>query len=182
MRCPVYSLKGIGCDTLLMTTAVGSLRQEVGPGELVLVTDHINMQGCHPLVGPNDPIGTRFPSLIDAYDPTLRASLHECGKEHGVALHDGVYLACTGPSFETPAEIRAYRTLGADVVGMSVVPEVIAARHAGLRCAAVATVVNHAAGMSEVEICHEETLHYANLAAGNITKILTSFLGKADSW
>eukprot|EP00658_Telonema_sp_P-2_P009554 TRINITY_DN13568_c0_g1_i2.p1 TRINITY_DN13568_c0_g1~~TRINITY_DN13568_c0_g1_i2.p1 ORF type:complete len:167 (+),score=26.08 TRINITY_DN13568_c0_g1_i2:311-811(+) len=166
-----------------MTTAVGSLRQEVGPGELVLVTDHINYQGVNPLVGANDPIGPRFPSLMDAYDPALRDVLHQCSKENKIALHDGVYLACSGPSFETPAEIRAFRTLGADVVGMSVVPEVIVARHAGLRCAAIATVVNLAAGMNpDCEINHAETLHYANQAAGNITQILTDFLGKSESW
>jgi len=182
VRCPVYTLKGIGCDVLMMTTAVGSLRPEVGPGQLVSVTDHINFQGCHPLVGPNDPIGTRFPSLIDAYDPQLRKLLHQCAKEEEVELNDGVYLACTGPSFETPAEIKAFRTLGADVVGMSVVPEVIAGRHAGLRCAAIGIVVNLAAGMSSDPINHEETLFYANKASGNLSSILASFLGKADSW
>jgi len=182
VRCPVYTLKGIGCDVLLMTTAVGSLREDVGPGQLVTVTDHINFQGCHPLVGPNDPIGTRFPSLIDAYDPKLRELLHQSAQEEEVPLYDGVYLACTGPSFETPAEIRAFRTLGADVVGMSVVPEVIAARHAGLRCAAVGTVVNLASGMSSDPINHEETLYYANQASGNIKKILLSFLDKSESW
>jgi len=182
VRCPVYTLKGIGCEALFMTTAVGSLRKEVGPGELVMVTDHINFQGCNPLVGPNDPIGPRFPSLIDAYDPTFREILNKCSEDNKIDLHEGVYLSCTGPSFETPAEIRAFRTLGADVVGMSVVPEVIAARHAGLRCAAVATVVNLAAGMSTTEINHEETLHYAGLAAGNLTKLLESFLESSDQW
>ena len=118
----------------MLTNAAGSLRPEAGPGSLVCLSDHINMLGFNPLTGPNDDAaGPRFPSLRDAYDPELRARLHAAADALGTELHDGVYLAVSGPSFETPAEIRAFRTLGADLVGMSTVPEVIAARHAGLR-------------------------------------------------
>merc|ERR1711865_575461 len=180
VRCPVYTLKGIGCDVLLMTTAVGSLREDVGPGQLVTVTDHINFQGCHPLVGPNDPIGTRFPSLIDAYDPKLRELLHQSAQEEEVPLYDGVYLACTGPSFETPAEIRAFRTLGADVVGMSTVAEVVCARHCDLRVAAIAVVVNHASGMTDKHINHEETLFFSAQAAKNLTGVVEEFVARAE--
>ena len=114
----------------MLTNAAGSLRPEAGPGSLVCISDHINMLGFNPLIGPNDDAaGPRFPSLRDAYDPELRERLHAAADALGTPLHDGVYLAVAGPSFETPAEIRAFRTLGADLVGMSTVPEVIAARH-----------------------------------------------------
>ena len=109
LRCPTYALKLIGCDALVVTSAVGSLRPEVGPGELVCVTDHINMQPASPLVGVNDEIGPRFTSMVDAYDPSLRAALHAAAERSTVKLHDGVFLATMGPMFETPAEIKAYR-------------------------------------------------------------------------
>ena len=116
-------------------------------------SDHINLLGFNPLTGPNDDsVGPRFPSLRDAYDPELRARLHAAADVLGTELHDGVYLAVAGPSFETPAEIRAFRTLGADLVGMCTVPEVIAARHAGLRVAAISAVTNLAEGMGGEEL------------------------------
>ena len=155
-------LKALGADTLLLTNAAGSLRPEAGPGSLVCIGDHINMLGFNPLIGPNDDaIGPRFPSLRDAYDPELRERLHAAARALGIDLHDGVYLAVAGPSFETPAEIRAYRTLGADLVGMSTIPEVIAARHAGLRVAAISAVTNLAEGMGGEELSHEQTLRVA---------------------
>ena len=127
---PIRTLRLIGAEILVLTNAAGSLRPEAGPGSLVALTDHINLQGFNPLMGPNDEaVGPRFPSLSDTYDPELRAGLHAAADELGTPLHDGVYLAVSGPSFETPAEIRAFRTLGADLVGMSTVPEAIVARH-----------------------------------------------------
>jgi len=156
---PVRTLKLLGAEALLLTNAAGSLRPEVGSGSLVAIADHINLQGFNPLMGPNDDeVGPRFPSMRAAYDPELRAGLHAAAAELGTPLHDGVYLACTGPSFETPAEIHAFRTLGADLVGMSTVPEVIVARHCGLRVAAVSVVTNLAEGMGEAEISHAQTL------------------------
>ena len=149
----------LGAEILVLTNAAGSLRPEAGPGSLVALTDHINLQGFNPLVGPNDEdVGPRFPSLLDAYDPELRAGLHAAADQLGTPLHDGVYLAVSGPSFETPAEIRAFRTLGADLVGMSTVPEAIVARHCGLRVAAVSVVTNLAEGMGDVALSHEQTL------------------------
>ena len=138
MRGPVRALKAAGAEALFVTNAAGSLNAEVGPGSLMAISDHINMLGVNPLTGPNDEaVGPRFPSLRDAYDPELRATLHAtAGDRSASTLAEGVYLATAGPSFETPAEIRAFRTLGADAVGMSTVPEVILARHAGLRVAA----------------------------------------------
>lgn len=106
LRVPIYTLRLLGCEVLFLTSAVGSLRMEVGAGELVALTDHINLQSRNPLIGPNDPIGDRFPSLMDAYDPKLRGLLHKIAEKKQIALHDGVYLAVLGPSFETPAEIR----------------------------------------------------------------------------
>ena len=170
---PIRTLRALGAEMLLLTNAAGSLREEVGPGSLVALSDHINLQGFNPLMGPNDEeIGPRFPSLRDAYDPELRAGLRRAAGELGTPLHEGVYLAVAGPSFETPAEIRAYRTLGADLVGMSTVPEVIVAVHAGLRVAAVSVVTNLAEGMGDVVLSHEQTLEEGRRGAAALGPLL----------
>jgi purine-nucleoside phosphorylase len=179
MRGPVRWLMAAGAEALFVTNAAGSLNAEVGPGSLMAISDHINMLGVNPLTGPNDDaVGPRFPSLRDAYDPELRAKLHEAADSLGVPLADGVYLATAGPSFETPAEIRAFRTLGADAVGMSTVPEVILARHAGLKVAAVSAITNLAEGMGGEELSHEQTLRYANQAAGDLTRLIIEFCAR----
>jgi purine-nucleoside phosphorylase len=179
MRGPVRALKEAGAEALFVTNAAGSLNAEVGPGSLMAISDHINMLGVNPLTGPNDDaIGPRFPSLRDAYDPELRAVLHETAGGLGIPLAEGVYLATAGPSFETPAEIRAFRTLGADAVGMSTVPEVILARHAGLRVVAVSAVTNLAEGMGGEALSHEQTLRYANQAAGDLTRLIIDFCAR----
>ena len=176
MRGPVRALKAAGAEALFVTNAAGSLDANVGPGSLMAISDHINMLGVNPLTGPNDDaIGPRFPSLRDAYDPELRSMLHAAVRRLGVKLAEGVYLATAGPSFETPAEIRAFRTLGADAVGMSTVPEVILARHAGLRVAAVSAITNLAEGMGGEALSHEQTLRYANAAAGDLTRLIIEF-------
>src|SRR5918992_5719363 len=176
MRAPVRALRLAGAEALFVTNAAGSLRAEVGPGSLMAITDHINMLGVNPLTGPNDhAVGPRFPSLRDAYDPELRRRLHEVAAELGIALAEGVYLATAGPSFETPAEIRAFRTLGADAVGMSTVPEVILARHAGLRVAAVSAITNLAEGMGGEQLSHEQTLRHAEVAAQDLTRLIVRF-------
>jgi xanthosine phosphorylase len=176
MRGPVRALKAAGAEALLVTNAAGSLDAKVGPGSLMAISDHINMLGVNPLTGPNDDaIGPRFPSLRDAYDPELRRMLHAAAESLGVALAEGVYLATAGPSFETPAEIRAFRTLGADAVGMSTVPEVILARHAGLRVAAVSAITNLAEGMGGEPLSHEQTLRYASVAAVDLTRLIIEF-------
>ena len=174
---PIRTLKALGAEALLLTNAAGSLDPEAGPGSLVCITDHINLLGFNPLTGPNDEaIGPRFPSLRDAYDPELRARLHAAAGALGTPLRDGVYLATSGPSFETPAEILAFRTLGADLVGMSTVPEVIAARHAGLRVAAVSAVTNLAEGMGGEELSHEQTLRVAAVGAERLGPLLERFV------
>jgi xanthosine phosphorylase len=170
---PVRTLRLLGAETVLLTNAAGSLRPEAAPGSLVAIADHINLQGFNPLVGPNDEdVGPRFPTLLGLYDPELRAGLHRAADELGTPLHDGVYLAVSGPSFETPAEIRAFRTLGADLVGMSTVPEAIVARHCGLRVAAVSVVTNLAEGMGEVALSHEQTLAEGERGAAALAPLL----------
>ena len=177
MRGPVRALKAAGAEAIFVTNAAGSLNAAVGPGSLMAISDHINMLAVNPLTGPNDDaIGPRFPSLRDAYDPELRATLHAVAGELGVTLAEGVYLATAGPSFETPAEIRAFRTLGADAVGMSTVPEVILARHCGLRVAAVSAITNLAEGMGGEALSHEQTLRNADVAAADLRRLVTAFL------
>jgi xanthosine phosphorylase len=177
LRVPVRALRVAGASVLVLTNAAGSLRPEVGPGSLMAITDHINMQGANLLVGPNDAsIGPRFPSLRDAYDPALLASLRVSAGELGISLAEGVYLAVMGPTFETPAEIRAYRVLGADAVGMSTVQETIIARHAGLRVAAVSVITNLAEGMTDEPLTHEQTLRSARDGAADLTRLLLDFI------
>jgi xanthosine phosphorylase len=176
MAGPVRALRAAGAEALLVTNAAGSLRAENGPGSLMAIADHINLLGANPLTGPNDDaIGPRFPSLAGAYDAELRARLQSAARREGIELPEGVYLATAGPSFETPAEIRAFRTLGADAVGMSTVPEVILARHCGLRVAAVSAITNLAEGMGGDPLSHEQTLRFAAVAAGDLTRLIAAF-------
>jgi xanthosine phosphorylase len=170
---PVRALRLAGVETVLLTNAAGSLREDLRPGGLMLLADHINLTGANPLVGPNDDaLGPRFPSLRDAYDPALRATLRTTAEELGIPLREGIYLAVSGPSFETPAEIRAFRALGADAVGMSTVHEVIAASHAGLRVAAISAITNLAEGLSDEPVSHEGTLRDAARAAGDLARLI----------
>jgi xanthosine phosphorylase len=177
VRIPVRALKAAGAEILVLTNAAGSLRLEVGPGSLMAITDHINLTGVNLLMGPNDDsIGPRFPSLRDAYDPGLLRTLQASARDAEVELAEGVYLAVTGPSFETPAEIRAFRTLGADAVGMSTVQETIIARHCGLRVAAVSVITNLAEGMTGEPVSHEQTLSAAQAGAGELARLLLEFI------
>jgi xanthosine phosphorylase len=173
IRVPVRALKAAGAEIVVLTNAAGSLREEVGPGRLMLITDHINLSGTNILTGPNDDeIGPRFTSLRDAYDPELRSRFHAAAGELGTELVDGVYLAVSGPTFETPAEIRAFGMLGADAVGMSTVHETAVARHAGLRVAAVSAITNFAEGMQPEPLSHEQTLRDAQRAADALAPLL----------
>jgi len=179
VRAPVRALRAAGAEILVLTNAAGSLRPEAGPGSLMLITDHINLASANVLIGPNeDELGPRFVSLRDAYDPELRARLRSAAEELGITLHEGVYLAVSGPSFETPAEIRAFAMLGADAVGMSTVHETIVARHCGLRVAAVSAITNLAEGMSERALSHEQTLTDAARAAESLAPLITRFVDR----
>jgi xanthosine phosphorylase len=178
IRLPIRTFAALGVEVLLLTNAAGSLRAEARPGSLMLIADHLNLMWTNPLVGPNDDAwGERFVGLEDAYDPALRSRLLALAAGLGITLREGVYGALLGPLFETPAEIRAYRTLGADAVGMSTVPEVIVARHAGLRVAAISAITNLAVGMSDVPIDHEQTLRGAAVAAEDLTRLVRAFVG-----
>ena len=154
---PVRVLKCLGVARLLLTNASGGVQPRFQPGDFMLMTDHLNLAGCNPLVGPNDEaIGPRFFDLSRAYDPALRDLARRAAGELGIQLHEGVYAWFSGPSFETPAEIRMARILGADAVGMSTVPEVIAAVHCGLRVLGISCITNLAAGILDQPVTAEE--------------------------
>ncbi|HEX9307548.1 MAG TPA: purine-nucleoside phosphorylase [Anaeromyxobacter sp.] len=173
-------LCGLGVKLLLVTNAAGGVNPSFLPGDLVRITDHLNLSGLNPLVGENDDrIGPRFPDLTDAYDSRLGAILHEVAAERDIALRSGVYACLLGPSYETPAEIRMLRGLGADVVGMSTVPEVIAARHMGVRVAGISVVTNLAAGLSRKALTHEEVAQTAERVEERLTALVTGFLARA---
>jgi xanthosine phosphorylase len=182
MTSAIRTLKLIGCEMLFVTSAAGSLRPDVDAGSLVALTDHINFLPGTPLIGPNDErFGPRFFSMANAYDGALRELLGQTAAAAGIVLHDGVFVACPGPNFETAAEIRAMARLGADVVGMSVVPEVISARHCGLKVVAVSVITNLAEGLGEVELSHEQTLKYAAIGATDLVALILAFLGRLTS-
>ena len=174
MRIAIDTFRKLGGETLLMTNAAGGLNQEWRPPALVAITDHINFSGTNPLIGHAGP--DRFVPLTKAYDEALLALMREAARGAKVELNEGVYMWFSGPSFETPAEIRAARILGADLVGMSTVPEVILARRAGLRCAAVSVVTNYAAGLADGDPSHEETQAVAHEAADRFKRLLRGFI------
>jgi purine-nucleoside phosphorylase len=174
MRVPIGTLRALGCDTLILTNAAGSLRTEVGPGEIMLISDHINFTGRNPLIG--EPTDARFVGMTGAYDAGLRAALLGAAEREGVAMETGVYMWFSGPSFETPAEIRMARLAGADAVGMSTVPEVILGRFFGLRCAAISSVTNFAAGMTGAELSHDETKRLAPIGAAKLERVIRRYL------
>ncbi|HEX8406601.1 MAG TPA: xanthosine phosphorylase [Duganella sp.] len=177
MTSAVRTMKLLGCEMLFVTNAAGSLRTEVDAGALVALTDHINFMPGTPMMGPNDErFGPRFFSMANAYDADLRALLLKSAEEKKVTLHEGVYIAYAGPNFETPAEIRAFKMLGADVVGMSVVPEVVSARHCGLKVVGVSAITNLAEGLSPFPLSHEQTLKYAAIAATSLIEVILGFL------
>ena len=174
---PVRTLHALGCRDLLLTNAAGSLRPDMGPGSLMLITDHINWAGVNPLIGPNeDALGSRFFDLSQAWDADLSQSLRRAAIDTGVEMREGVYLMCSGPNFETPAEIRAFARLGADAVGMSTVPECLVARHCGMRVAGISSITNLAAGLSESPLTHDETLAVGRQAGVRLQAVLAAFM------
>lgn len=176
----VRLLAWTGVKALLVTNAAGAVNPDLAPGELVRITDHLNLTGVNPLTGPNDDrLGTRFPDLANAYDPALGKLLDACADRLGAPLRSGVYAGVHGPSYETPAEIRMLRTLGADLVGMSTVLEVIAARHAGVRVAGVSLVANRAAGLSTRPLSHEEVLASGAAAGERLAALAAAWSAEA---
>ena len=177
MRLPLGLLKALGATQLIATNAAGSLCPDMRPGDLMLLSDHINFSGLNPLIG--EKTDARFVPMTTAHDADLRAALRASAAAVGVALPEGVYAWYSGPSFETPAEIRAIKILGGDTVGMSTVPEVILARFLGLRVAAISTITNMAAGMSDEQISHEHTKAMAPIGAAKLEQVLRHFLRQA---
>lgn len=175
---PIRILRKLGVERLILTNACGGLKEEMSPGSLVILEDHINFTGFNPLIGPNDEsIGPRFPEMSQPYDAALRAKLEAAARDEGIAVKKGVYVFVLGPNFETAAEVRMFAHF-ADVVGMSTVPECLVARHCGMQVACVSIVTNHATGISAVPLTHTETLETAAQAGQKLGRLLRAFLGK----
>jgi purine-nucleoside phosphorylase len=173
----VRVLRQLGVGTIVFTNAAGGINLGYQQGGLVLISDHINLQGFNPLIGPNDDsLGPRFPDMSDAYSASLRAIAKATAAELGIVLNEGVYAAMSGPNYETPAEIRFLRTIGADLVGMSTAPEVIAANHMGVRCLAISCVTNMAAGILPRKINHEEVLETGRRVRDTLIRLLSALL------
>jgi purine-nucleoside phosphorylase len=176
---PVRVLQSLGVHVLILTAASGGIRADLRPGNLVILSDHLNLIGANPLRGVNDPrLGTRFPDMTEVYSKRLRNIAKEEGKRLGIELATGTYACVPGPSYETPAEIKMLRTLGADVVGMSTVPEAIAARHAGIEVLAIALVANAAAGVVGTPISHDEVLEAGRRAAPALARLIERVVGR----
>jgi len=176
---PVRTFRALDVDTIILTNAAGSLHADMGPGSLMMIEDHINFGGNNPLIGPNDPeIGPRFPDMTEAYDKDLRTLMMSTAEELGIKLFKGVYMHLSGPNFETPAEIRMFGRMGADAVGMSTVPECLVARHCGMRVAGMSLITNLAAGMSDTELTHEETMSEAQKAEKDISRLMKAFISR----
>ena len=179
MTSAVRTLKLLGCEMLFVTNAAGSLRADVDAGSLVAITDHINWLPGTPMVGANDDrFGPRFFSMANCYDSEIRDLVKATAADKGIKLHEGVFIAYAGPNFETAAEIRMMSRLGADVVGMSVVPEVVSARHCGMKVTCVSVITNLAEGMSPFPLSHEQTLKYAAIGAKDLVTLILAFLDK----
>ena len=174
---PVLLMGRLGADVIVLTNTAGGLHVEWAPGTLMVMADHLNLTGHNPLLGPNDDAqGPRFPDMVDAWDPRLRALLHQAGELEGVPLQEGVYAGLLGPNFETPAEVRMLQGFGADAVGMSTVLEAIAARWAGLRICGISLVTNPGAGLTGERLSHEEVLAAAAAAGPRLARVIRRFL------
>jgi purine-nucleoside phosphorylase len=177
---PVRVLARMGIKVLILTNAAGSVNVNYKPGELMIISDHINFMGSNPLVGPNeDALGLRFFDMSEAYDPALGVLAEKACAKVGMTVRRGVYLAVTGPSYETPAEIRMARAMGADAVGMSTVPEVIAARHMGVRVLGISCITNMAAGVLKKKLDHREVLDTAEKVREGLIDVLNSLIQEA---
>jgi purine nucleotide phosphorylase len=179
MKGAIRAMAALGCETVLLTNAAGSLRMDMPPGSLMVISDHINFTGVNPLFG-DGPSSNRFVDMVDAYDPHLVQRLLAAAKEANIVCHDGVYVWFCGPSFETPAEIRAARVLGADAVGMSTAAETILARQAGMKVMGLSLITNYAAGLTREKLGHGQTLAVAGEASPKVRQLLRRFLERYD--
>jgi len=176
---PIRVLKLLGVNTLMLTNAAGSLNTELTPGSLMVISDHINLMGVNPLIGPNEgKFGPRFPDLSVAYDPDLQSLVIDEANAMGLSLRRGVYASLTGPSYETPAEIHMVRTLGADAVGMSTVPEAIVARHMDMHVIGISCITNLAAGVSSRPIDQSQVMEIGESVRGQFTELLRRVIAK----
>jgi len=176
---PVRVMKALGVKTLLVTNAAGGINASFKPGDLMLISDHINFMFKNPLIGPNDPeVGVRFPDMSEAYSKRLRALARRVGESLGVTFQEGVYAGLLGPTYETPAEIRMLRTLGADAVGMSTVPETIAARHSGIEVLGISCISNMAAGMLDQPLSHHEVMETAELVKETFIRVVNGIVAE----
>ncbi|HEY3836256.1 MAG TPA: purine-nucleoside phosphorylase, partial [Bryobacteraceae bacterium] len=167
----------LGIKSLVVTNAAGGIGSHLGRGGVVLISDHINLQGANPLIGPNDEaLGARFPDMTEAYSKAYRETARKIAGQLGYTLQEGIYAALTGPSYETPAEIRYLRTIGADLVGMSTVPEVIVANHMGIKVLGISVVTNLAAGISQEKLTHKEVLETGEQVRGMLVQFLKALL------
>jgi purine-nucleoside phosphorylase len=174
---PALLLGRLGAPVLVLTNAAGGIDPAFGTGSLMVVRDHINLTGRNPLIGPNDEaLGPRFPDMTEVWDRELSEALHAAGRAEGVALREGVYLGLTGPTYETPAEVRMIRGLGADAVGMSTVMEAVAAHWAGMRVCGVSLVTNPGAGLSPTPLTHEEVVEAASEAGPRLARVIGRFI------
>jgi len=176
---PIRVMKLLGVETLILTNAAGGVNTSFNPGDLMLITDHIKFGGGHPLIGPNDnEFGVRFPDMSKAYTPELQTLVKEAAASQGIKLQEGVYTYLTGPCYETPAEIRMLRTLGADAVGMSTVPEVITASHAGMKVLGISCISNMAAGILDQPITEEEVIEAGQKVKGTFARLLKEIIAQ----
>ena len=176
---PLRVMHALGAETLIVTNAAGGINESFAAGDLMVITDHINLSGRNPLIGPNeDSLGVRFPSMCHAYDPELVDTAKAVAESIGFALQEGVYLYTLGPSYETPAEIRMMRVLGADAVGMSTVPEVIAARHMQMRVLGISCISNMAAGITKRELSHQEVMDTGKLVKDKFTALIRKIIAQ----
>ncbi len=174
MKAPIACLRDLGCRVLIVTNAAGSLRPEIGPGSIVAITDHLNLTQVSPLFGETG--NNRFVDMRDAYDPALRRDFRNLARELDLDLAEGIYAFVSGPQFETPAEIRMAKALGADLVGMSTIPDVILARYFGMKVAGFSIVTNLGAGMSDEDFSHEHTMREADRGAAKLSRLIRAYL------
>ncbi|MEK6705256.1 MAG: purine-nucleoside phosphorylase [Bdellovibrionota bacterium] len=176
---PTRTICGLGIKTLILTNAAGGVNNRFRPGDLMLIEDHLNLMGDNPLKGPNlSQLGPRFPDLSEAYSKDCLNIMRTCAKDLSLEIHQGIYAGLLGPTFETPAEIRMYRMLGADAVGMSTVPESIVANHFGVRVAGISYISNLAAGLAKHKLTHQEVLENSHIGAEKLSRLLHAAIPK----